>query len=226
MNPVSKIITPLLQLSPAARDDEWEFVELWREAAVCEPLFGLPALTVPQASHLLHACLERDEGLWIARSRATSRLLGALTLCGWPSLTAKHTEGGRRGRDGEFSIALLPTSWGAQRAHEAAAALLWHVARFSELRRLTARCAVRNGRGLRLLRRLGFSAGPRDDIADPRHLAFSLDLRDFCAREVRRARTAAAPETPIAGGDHGRDFASTDLSPWPVSGTPAPVGGV
>jgi RimJ/RimL family protein N-acetyltransferase len=158
MPSIHRLVTPQLELLRAVRGDAWELWELWRHPTVREPLFGLSSMPVETAVTLLDACLWRHAGLWVVRSRHTSRLIGAVSLCGWPQMAHNASALRPHAARGEFSIALLPAARGHGLGVQAAQAVLAHA--FDRLRLLTmsAACRADDTRALRLLERLGFRA--------------------------------------------------------------------
>jgi RimJ/RimL family protein N-acetyltransferase len=189
MTSTHRLVTSELELLRAVRDDASQLWELWRHPTVREPLFGLSSMPMETAVALLDACVWRHAGLWVVRSRQTSRLLGAVSLCGWPqmgrSASALRPHGGR----GEFSLALLPAARGRGHAEQAARAVLAHAFDRLGLRAMAAACDADDAPALRLLDRLGFRAYvERNGHAGQRidHLLSKQDLRPFAATDRRR----------------------------------------
>jgi RimJ/RimL family protein N-acetyltransferase len=190
-----RLVTDDLELLRAARSDTWELWELWRQPAVHEPLFGPSSMPVDTAIALLAACARGDAGVWVLRSRQTSRLLGALSLCGWP-----HPAHGAPTREpqahcGEFSVALLPSARGRGHAHHAARVLLSYAFSALGMSAMAAVCSDDDASARRLLGRLGFRigsqrpgpAGPCADYTLSKHEfrpaagMRELERRDFAA---------------------------------------------
>jgi RimJ/RimL family protein N-acetyltransferase len=163
------------------RSDTWELWELWRHPAVHEPLFGPSSMAVDTAVALLNACARSDAGVWVVRSRQTSRLLGALCLRGWPRKAQHPSTLPPPAHRGEFSVALLPAARGQGHAQRAARLLLSYAFDRLGLSEMSAACNADDAPAQRLLGRLGFRAGTvRPGPAGPRidHL---LLKREFVA---------------------------------------------
>jgi RimJ/RimL family protein N-acetyltransferase len=156
MPTTQRLVTHELELLRAARSDTWELWELWRQPAVHEPLFGPSSMPVDTAIALLDACARSDAGVWVLRSRRTSRLLGALSLRGWPHPAYGASTREPQAHRGEFSVALLPSARGRGYAQYAARLLLSHAFNALGLSEVAATCSAHDARARRLLGRLGF----------------------------------------------------------------------
>lgn len=209
---ISRIITPRLHLFPATRDDAWELWELWRDPAVREPLFGLSSMSLDSAVLLVDACLRRAPGLpslWVARSRLTTRVLGAVSLCGWPGMATQHATTLRSNpRRAEFSVATLPQVWHCGFATEAAGALLAHGFYQMGLRDAVAACGAGNTRGLQLLQRLGFKPHAHRTGDQGQCIELRLDAAVFHGALRRPSSSVETPSAPAR--ETSADFVSTD----------------
>jgi RimJ/RimL family protein N-acetyltransferase len=208
MPSTATIVTPRLQLSAVARSDGWELWELWNRPAVREALFGPTALSIDSAMALLDACRASEHGLWLVRSPLTTRLLGCISLCGWPH-RALHAAANVE--VAEFSVALLPSAQGRGYAFEAASAVIEQTIRAAKVSDV--RATVRRGdtRGLSLMSRLGFHAMLPATGNGP-CLDFSLNASTFFA--LLRARMKGAQQRPS---EHRHERARADavaLPPW------------
>jgi [ribosomal protein S5]-alanine N-acetyltransferase len=202
---IARIITPRLHLFPATRDDAWELWELWSDPAVREPLFDLSSLAPDSALSLVDACARRPHGLWVARSRLTTRALGAVSLCGWPNMVPR-AKAPRPTPDGaEFAVATLPSVWHCGFATEAAAAVLAHAFYQLRLREVVAACSIGNAGGLLLLDHLGFKPGAGRTGSDGQRAHYRLEATRFRATRMRPTATPAATARDLPA-----DFVVTD----------------
>jgi RimJ/RimL family protein N-acetyltransferase len=234
MATTSHIITRRLRLSPASRGDGWELWELWSHPGVREALFGLQAMPIDTAGALLDACKARHPGLWVIRSQINSRLLGCVTLCGWPHLAEAPAMGGASSGAAEFSIAMLPSAWGQGYAREAAEALLAQVLQETRIPMVQATCRRGDKASTALLECLGFL--PRGQRTGRDHLYTDHLLHAFVfyalmrsrahRRDVARSSEAASAHPQIVVGPAAAEvaagecvtlpeFADTDVTPLP-----------
>jgi RimJ/RimL family protein N-acetyltransferase len=204
MPATATILTPRLQLSPVTRRDGWELWELWNKPAVRDALFGRAALPIDAAMALVDACSARDAGLWAVRSPLTTRLLGCVSLCGWPRRTLQAPTLAAGAEAAEFSIAMLPSLQGLGYGFEAASAVIEQTIRAARVSDVHARVRRSNARGLSLMNRLGFRSVSQA-AGDGPCIDFSLHASIFFA--LLRARTKWPQERPA---DRTREPARTD----------------
>lgn len=181
---------------------------MWNQPAVREALFGPRALSIDSAMALLDACRAREGGLWVMRSPQTTRLLGCVSLCGWPHQALHQVlhspSNAAPAQAAEFSIALLPSLQGRGYAFEAASAVIEQTIRAAKVSDVQA--CVRRGdvRGLSLMGRLGFRASSQA-AGDGPCIDFSLNASIFFA--LLRARSKWAQQRP---GDRRHETAEAD----------------
>jgi [ribosomal protein S5]-alanine N-acetyltransferase len=234
MAATSLIITPRLRLSPASRGDGWELWELWSHPAVREALFGLQAFPIDAAGALLDACKARHPGLWVIRSQVNTRLLGCITLCGWPHLAEAPALGGVSSGAAELSIAMLPSVWGRGYATEAAQALLAQVLQETRISMVQATCRSDDLASLALLQGLGFLPRKQRSTDDGQYSDHLLHAFVFYALLRGKARQRRRDSWSKLASNHPQivvnsavedgeadgqvtlaEFADTDVTPLP-----------
>jgi RimJ/RimL family protein N-acetyltransferase len=201
MPAATTILTPRLQLSAVTRADGWELWELWNKPAVRDALFGAAALSIDRAMALVDVCRERDGRLWAVRSPLTTRLLGCVSLCGWPQASLAEDAAAA-----EFSMAMLPSVQGRGYGFEAASAVLEQTIRAAQVDAVHASVRRGDAHGLSLIGRLGFRATAERLGRNGPCIDFSLSASTFFSLLRARAKLALGRPT-----DHLNDSADAPL---------------
>lgn len=218
MSSVATILTPRLRLSAATRSDGWELWELWNRPLVRDALFGPAPLSIDAAMALVQTCSARDPGLWIVRSPLSTRLLGCVSLCGWPQAAMDPMWPAAPSGAAELSVAMLPSVCGRGYGLEAASAVIEHAIRDTpiDLVRATTRC--RDLAGLALLYRLGFRRTAEREGGSGPCIDWSLHAPIFFALLRARTRLAqsrpadrAIAARPAPGAPNSDEFLDTDV---------------
>jgi RimJ/RimL family protein N-acetyltransferase len=222
MPAATTILTPRLQLSAVTRADGWELWELWNKPAVRDALFGAAALSIDTAMALVDACRERDGRLWAVRSPLTTRLLGCVSLCGWPQASLAEDAVAA-----EFSMAMLPSVQGRGYGFEAASAVLEQTIRAAQVDAVHASVRRGDAHGLSLIGRLGFRAAAERLGRNGPCIDFSLSASTFFSLLRARAKLALGRPTDrlndsadaqlrdvyatVMSARHADDFLDTDV---------------
>jgi RimJ/RimL family protein N-acetyltransferase len=214
---IATILTPRLHLTAATRGDAWELWELWNRPLVRDALFGPAPLSIDAAMALVQACVLRSPGLWIVRSPLSTRLLGCVSLCGWPcpEFDPLWTPAAPESAP-ELSLAMLPSVWGRGYGFEAASAVIEQAMRDAAVDVVRATSRRDDASGQSLLYRLGFRrTAERMSVSGP-CIDWSLQAPIFFA--LLRARTRLAQQGPADRApavptlqDSSDDFLDTDV---------------
>jgi RimJ/RimL family protein N-acetyltransferase len=224
---IATILTPRLNLSAATRGDAWELWELWNRPPVRDALFGPAPLSIDSAATLVQACAARSPGLWVVRSPLSSRLVGCVSLCGWPHVAIdRPLPPATRVAHAELSVAMLPSVWGRGYGFEAASAVIEQALRDTAAGIMQATSRHGDASALSLLYRLGFRRALERMGGSGPCIDWSLQAPIFFA--LLRARTRLAQERltdqvqpmpkwadrsaePVAAVPRDDDFLDTDV---------------